>query len=279
MKFPGNRNGNDRQRQDEFVRNVMNRTSGSPCQRAHELLPGLAGNELEELDRQLVQAHLEHCEPCRSVAVTLGWLGDLLPRMAVLDPGPDFTAAVVARTTGAHSSAEKAVRAGHTIGPAGLMDRIGRWWEKQILKPQFAMQFAYVATVVLVLLTALPVSPFRGAPEKALATMQAGPTALPGVGTAQQWVAHGSTTVFGFIDEAIEHRWHLVQEDWQDRSQRSELDRKAASIHLQGAANHLGAIELGKAGYEMMQAAKSGRGAWSNWWHGPQTNQTDESSP
>ena len=98
---------NDRRRRNEdFVKNVLQRTSGSACERALNLLPELSDHQLEDLDRQLVQAHLEHCEGCRQVAVALGWLGSLLPDMAILEPGPDFTAAVLAGTTGAITPAE-----------------------------------------------------------------------------------------------------------------------------------------------------------------------------
>lgn len=259
---------NDRRRQDEdFVKNVLERTSGSPCQRATILLPGLVDQHLEDLDRQLVQAHLEHCEGCRAVAVTLGWLGTLLPDMAILDPGPDFTALVVARTTGEFTPAERAARAGIATGPAGLVDRLGRWWQRQILKPQFALQFAYVATVVLVLLTALPISPFRGTPEKALQAVQAGPGAIPMVGSAQQWVDEGSRTLFGRLQGGVQGQWQILSEDLDGRQARSQESRDQLGEHFQQAVGRVKSGEFGEAGYELIQAARSGRSTWRSWWH------------
>ena len=73
-------------------------------------------------------------------------------------------------------------------GAAGLMDRLGRWWQRPDPAPGFALQVAYVATVMLVLLTATPVSPLRGAPRKALSRGQAGPRGLPVVGAGLTWL-------------------------------------------------------------------------------------------
>jgi hypothetical protein len=265
---------NDRRRRDEdFVRNVLDRTSGSPCERAAGMIPDLVDHTLEGLDRQLVQAHLEHCPGCRALAVTLGWLNPLLPSMAVLDPGPDFTAAVLARTTGAATAAEKAVRGGATIGPAGLMDRLGRWWQQQILKPQFAMQFAYVATVVLVLLTALPVSPLRGTPEKALQVMQAGPGAIPFLATTGQWLNGRSEAVTGAIEGKINSRWQAVAADLAQRRDRSSEPRAQLSAHLAEAIGRLRAGEPGQVGYELIQTAHSVHDAWNSWWRAPPPDQ------
>ena len=261
---------NDQRRHDEdFVRNVLERTSGSPCERARTLLPDLMERSLQGLDRQLVQAHLEHCPDCRGLAVTLGWLSPLLPDMAVLDPGPDFTAAVIARTTGVLSPAEKMVRAGGTIGPAAMMDRLGRWWQEEILRPQFALQFAYVATVILVLLTALPISPFRGAPEKALQVVQARPGSIPVLASTLQWVDGQSEAVTGGIHRLVRSRFEALTFDLDRRGNRSSEARGQLSIHLQGAVAGARAGELGEAGYELMQAAVSVSKAWSTWWRGP----------
>lgn len=258
--------GGDRRRDEDFVRSVLGQTSGSPCGRAAGLLPGLVDHQLPDLDRRLVQAHLEHCEGCRAVAVTLGWLGTLLPTMAELEPGPDFTAAVLARTTGAASPAEKAVRSGATIGPAGLMDRLGRWWEAQVARPRFALQFAYIATVVLVLLTALPVSPFRAAPDKALEVVQAGPGSIPVVGAAERALRTRTDRLQDRARTVAGSRWEAVRGGFRDRGERSSAPREALTLHLGQAWGRVRSGDLGQAGYELMQAAHSGRRAWSSWW-------------
>lgn len=260
--------GGDRRRDEDFVRNVLGKTSGSPCARAVGLLPQLVDHELPDLDRRLVQSHLEHCEDCRAVAVTLGWLGTLLPAMAELDPGPDFTAGVLARTSGATSPAQKAARAGATIGPAGLMDRVGRWWEKQIFKPRFALQFAYAATVILVLLTALPVSPFRSAPEKALVVVQAGPGSIPVVGAAEAALRTRAGHLQDRALTAAGSRWEALGAGLDRRGERSRAPRGELALHLQDAWARARSGELSQAGYELMQASRAGRQAWATWWRG-----------
>ena len=86
--------------------------------------------DLEGMDRELVQAHLEHCDPCRSVAVTLGWLEPLLPGMAEIDPGPAFTARVLAQTTGRAQSRGRVPAVptgrGRPDGPGGHAGGTGR---------------------------------------------------------------------------------------------------------------------------------------------------------
>ena len=170
---------NDIRPDEKFVQGVLGRTTGSACGRCLDLLPDLTDGALEDLDRQLVQGHLEHCTGCRAVAVTLGWITPLLPGMAEIDPGEAFTSAVLDATT-----RRKAWDEAGPTGAAGLVDRLGRWWERQILKPQFTFQAAYVATVILVLLTAVPGAPLKGAPGKALEVIQAGPQAAPVLGPA-----------------------------------------------------------------------------------------------
>ena len=58
---------------DDFVGGVLGRTTGGACGRAVEQLADLMDDQLQGLDRQLVQAHLEHCTDCRQLAVTMGW--------------------------------------------------------------------------------------------------------------------------------------------------------------------------------------------------------------
>ncbi len=263
--MPGDR---DRRRDEKFVQNVLARTSGGACAKALGLLPDLTDHRLEDLDRQLVQAHLEHCAPCRQVAVTMGWLGHLLPTMAEVDPGPVFTAAVVARTSGALSPAEKAVRAGGNFGPAGLLDRLGRWWQRQLEKPQFALQFAYVATVLILALTATPWSPLKQAPGKALGLVQAGPQHIPLVSTVLDRGESGWQLVMGRVGGQMADGRRSLGRAWTMREERSRQARQATAAHLHSGWDHLGAGDLSEAGYDGLQAARTGAAAWKQWWRG-----------
>ncbi len=268
----------ERQRDEKFVRDILARTSGSPCARAEAQLPALVDGGLEGLDRQLVQSHLEHCAGCRAVAVVLGWAGPQLSGMAELDPGPAFTARVLAAT----SQRRRVVLdvAEPPRGLAGVMDRLGRWWQDRILQPGFAAQAAYVATVVLVLLTAVPGAPLEGVPARALETVTAGPRALPLVGpaldAASAWIDGGADAVSGTVGRQATE----VGGDLESRGERAAPARARMWEHLQKTADLGRDGRLCEAGYEFLAALRAGREGWRHWWSedaGPAASPADPS--
>jgi Putative zinc-finger len=263
-------NRNDRNKNNEFVRNVLSRTSGSPCERACEQLPDLAGGNLGDMDRQLVQAHLEHCDGCRSVAVVLGWMQPLLPDMAELDPGPAFTRRVISRTTGAVHPLERAARRGETVGPLELVDRLARWWQKQIFRPRFAMEVAYVATVILVLLTSVPGAPFEHKAKQAGEMIQAGPRSMPVVGSLLISSEDHLDLLSSGINKRIGEQWQEIKDGFEQRVNDSGNDTRAAVDHFGQAWDHGQAGQLNLAGFEFKEAAKSTRLAWLLFWRGHQ---------
>lgn len=255
------RNDRDaRRREEDFVRGVLERTSGSPCDSARGRLPDLVDDRLEDLDRQLLRAHLEHCPGCRQVAVVLGWLGPELSRLAELDPGPAFTRRVLAATTRAPAPAIAEPWTG----------RLHRWWAERIERPLFALQTAYVATVVLVLLTALPGSPLRGTPGKALEAVHAGPAALPlvwpALDAATAWVADGTTDVAGSLGGGVSGLWRRGTASLAARAERATPARARCAQDLEEAVDLAGRGRLGQAGYELLQALRSGRQILTDWW-------------
>lgn len=74
-----------------------------------------------------------------------------LPALAALEPGPDFTVAVLAATTG---------------GPPGLGARLLAVWDRVVERPRFALQCAYAAAMVVFLLVGLPSSPLADLPRE-----------------------------------------------------------------------------------------------------------------
>jgi hypothetical protein len=263
----GGTRDNDRRRDEGFVRDVLARTSGPACDRACGQLPDLVDGLLTGLDRDLVQGHLEHCAGCRQVAVVLGWLTPALPAMAAIDPGPAFTAAVLARTSDRRQQAAALAEPG---GAAGLMDRLGRWWETQILRPGFPAQVAYVATIVLVLLTVTPGSPIKDVPGKALSTMQAGGGAIPVVGpalnNASTWLdARGASALAG-ISADLRGRWHRTESSLARRFDRSGASRTELAAYLDQTLTRIRDGELGQATYELFSAGKAAGRAWTEWW-------------
>jgi hypothetical protein len=251
----------------EFVRDVLARTSGSACDRACGLLPDLTDGQLEMLDRQLVRQHLEHCPACRAVAVALGWLGTELAGLASLEPGPDFTQTVLARTSGRTATARaRRAAAVAATGPGGLMDRFGRWWQDRILRPGFALQTAYAVTVILVLLTATPISPLRGAPGRALDVMRAGPDALPLVGSASEWIAVRTDSTTASLRRGVDTGLEIAGNSLTARAERSAPARARFSRHIAAVVGHLAGGRPGDAGRELLDALNAGSEAWDHWW-------------
>ena len=268
MTSHGKGRGNDRERNEQFLHDVLSRTSGSGCDRACEQLSDLMDGTLVGMDRELVQAHLEHCDPCRSVAVALGWLEPLLPQMAEIDPGPDFTARVLARTSrrGIVGHVEPAI----PVGPAGVMDRVGRWWDRQILRPGFAAQVAYAATLILVLLTAVPGAPFREVPGKALEIVQAGPTSAPVVGPAMNrasgWLGVRTDATVTAARMGLGKRLDEAGSSLAERRDRTASGRREMGVHLKGLINQAGDGKLGEASYEFLAVLKAGQSIWIELW-------------
>ncbi len=261
---------------DAFVGGVLGRTTGQACGRAVEQLGDLMDDRLTGIDRQLVQAHLENCTDCRQLAVTLGWLTPLLPQMAEIDPGPAFMAGVLERTS---QAPRPVVYAEHPTGLAGLMDRVGRWWGEQILRPDFAMQAAYVATVVLVLLTVTPGSPLRGVPGQALEVVTAGPQTAPVIGPAMiranDWVEDNTTTAVNAGRNRLSNRWQIMDNKLASRSERSAASRAEFRQHLSFVVEQAQARDLGGVGYELLAALRTWNVVWDQWWH--EADKTDGS--
>ncbi len=268
MTGHGTGRGDEQKRNEDFVRDVLARTSGSACDRACEQLSDLMEGTLEGMDRGLVQAHLEHCDPCRSVAVTLGWLEPLLLGMAEIDPGPAFTARVLDQTTGRARTV--APLSAVPTGPAGLMDRVGGWWDRQILRPGFAAQVAYAATLILVLLTSVPGAPLKGVPGKALEIVQAGPMAAPVIGpalnAASGWAEERTSSVMVSARNRLNRRLEQTGSFFEQRGDRTAPGRRELRTHVKGIISKVGDRQLGEASYEFLAVLKAGRVIWIEWW-------------
>jgi len=142
---------------EAFVARLLQRTSGSACARAQMELPDWVDGGLAADETDLVALHLQHCGGCAALATVLGALRQELPALAHAEPGPAFTAAVVAAT--------------RTLRPR----RAVRWfelWQQLVGRPRLALELPTAACFVLMLLCALPFSPFRPLPQQALAVIR-----------------------------------------------------------------------------------------------------------
>ena len=260
---------NDRfQGNEDFVQRVLGATSGSACARAEALLPDLADGRLEGLDRQLVQAHLEHCGRCRDLAVTLTWVAPLLPELAEVDPGPDFLAGVLARTS--RAPAEAALDEARPGVFGRLLRRGHHWWRRQVQRPAFAVEFAYAATLVLLLLTAVPGAPLKGTPDRALRVVSAGVGAWPALeyhlGNGAGWLADHVETAATAGWTAVGRRFEPVATEWRERVDDTAADRAAVDQHFDHTVDLLKEGRLQEAGYSGQQLVKSVREFWRHWW-------------
>lgn len=147
----------------DLVSGILERTTGSPCDRAGLLLCDYVDGELDGVDRELVYSHLAGCGECNSLAESLARLAVDLPAMANLQPDARFLDDILARTVSARA------------GERTLWTRLTDACAAAVMRPRFALEGAYVGTAVLLLLVATPFSPFRDLPSTALAAMSQAP--------------------------------------------------------------------------------------------------------
>ena len=126
---------------DSLTRAILARTSGSPCARLKELACDLVDGELAPDLQTLAQAHLEHCADCAALVAALRVSTPLMPQMADLDPGPAFTAQVMAAT----------VRRPLPLVRPGA-------WTRLMGRPRIALELAYLGVAASLLLFHLSAS-------------------------------------------------------------------------------------------------------------------------
>jgi hypothetical protein len=243
---------------------VLERTSGSACRRAEQLLPDRTAGGLTRSDATLLEAHLEHCATCRRLAATLAWLEPLLPELGVVEPDVGFTATVLARTSGrAHRTARIDAALQRTAA------RIGDGWQRLWQRPRIAFEGAYVAVLLVVGLCALPVSPLRDAPPRALAMVQAGPdywragVTLLAAGadrgaaaSSAVWsAATGPDSPVGRMVDDVERRGARVQPAY------ARLRR-----HIAGFVREMRSGETAAAARQLWDATRAGTALWQAWW-------------
>ena len=169
----------------DLTREVMARTGGPACETAAERLIGLADGDLRGIERDLVVSHLQGCAPCADLAGALGWMSLELPALAAIDPGEEFTAAVMRATLQAPAVAAIPLR---------VSMRMTLWWTRCWTslwdRPRFPWEAAYAGAMVLWLLFGAGFAPFRDAPARALELARSD-TVQPASLGRQVWQATG----------------------------------------------------------------------------------------
>ena len=147
------------------------------------MLLGAAFDEpLAAPDRTLVAGHLEACAACRAVAAALDEAATALPELAEVDPGPAFTARVLAATSRR--------RAGGRFA-----DRWRAAWAALVGRPRFALEAAYALTLVLVLAGGNPLAAWERtvAQVRPIARAHVTGGSAPSIGQSTRASAHGAT--------------------------------------------------------------------------------------
>jgi hypothetical protein len=120
---------------------------------------------LPEIDVELVRLHLGGCEACEGLALALTSLAGELPAMAEIEPDSAFVGDVLARTVPWRRRIARRL---------DKLTAIRDLWPRVVRRPRFALEAAYVGTLVLVLIFG-PNLPLAGVPRKAIDMIRARP--------------------------------------------------------------------------------------------------------
>lgn len=153
----------NRKDSEDLIQGIMQRTTGSPCGRARDLICRQTDDGIEKVDAGLLSAHNEHCADCRTLAVAMAWMQQPLQALAEIDPGPQFTETVLRRT----------LPLGRRLGRR--LRRFGVEWADLMRRPRIAWEAAYVGAAIIGLLFAAPMSPLNSVPGRALRVAQTNP--------------------------------------------------------------------------------------------------------
>ena len=142
----------------DLTAHVLERTSGSSCDHVRGSLCDHVDGRAEAVDAELIRMHLSNCEDCATLSIVLTELTAGLPSLAEIDPGEQFTAEVLARTAPSRARS------------ARWIEQFVEGWDRLIQRPRFALEGAYVMTVLLLVILGVPGALLAGAPAKMVET-------------------------------------------------------------------------------------------------------------
>jgi hypothetical protein len=134
---------------EDLTLSILEKTSGGPvCPRVESSLwEFVLGQEAAE-ETQLIALHLDHCTRCSLIAEAIESIQEDLPALAEIDPGETFTHEMVRVTSGRRPYRPD------------LRVRFGAWWNRMVQRPRFALESAYICTMLLLFVLS-PFLPFR----------------------------------------------------------------------------------------------------------------------
>jgi anti-sigma factor RsiW len=196
--------------QEGLARAILDRTSGGPvCPRVESSLWEYAAGRQSPEESQLISLHLDHCANCRAAAADLDLIQETLPTLAEIDPGESFTREVIRATSGMRRHRP------------GLKSHMVGWWNRMVQRPRFALESAYVCTVLLLFVLS-PFLPFRHLvlqtiPSKAIdpsaryaaSVLDATQISIAGqAGQLESALVSGTVAVYGMVEQATGRAVH-----------------------------------------------------------------------
>jgi anti-sigma factor RsiW len=242
----------------DLAADIVARTSGPACGRVQSMLTSLVDGTLPGSEADLVHLHLGHCPRCATLHRALAWLEVELPQLALIEPALDLTDEIVAATSGLRARRAARRRA------------VQSWFQGLVARPRFAWEFAYVATVLLVLLFGSSLSPLKDVPSRALAMIQVDPRPAATTAATQLRELHGDIGAAGSrvwdgtagrVADAgreasgqIAERHPGMRRAWQNLQQ-----------HSGEARRNLGGGNFASAGLSFTAMAADVRALWHSW--------------
>jgi len=151
------------------------------------------------------------------------------------------------------------------------LDNLRRWWDKGLLRPNFAMEAAYVVTVLVIMMAAIPGSPLKGKGDKAIGMLQAGSPPLAFVETAldqgQFWLKGNIAISTEQIEVRVDENRGKVKSTLADRLERTAASRAAVREGFAAVPPLIKAGNYGEAGSQGVQALRAVGLTWQRWWH------------
>jgi len=144
----------------DLVAGIMEATGGTACEQAQMLLA--AGDRAEDV---VLRLHVDACEGCAAVERVLDQVRVELPLLAWMDPGDGFAADVLAATA-ANAAPRPSPR-------SGWWSRAAETWELLARRPRIAMEGAYAAAAIAVLVLGFPAQSIAELPTRAFHSVRA----------------------------------------------------------------------------------------------------------
>jgi predicted anti-sigma-YlaC factor YlaD len=133
---------------------VLARTTGSSCGHAREGLCDYVDGRAGSVDAELIRMHVSNCEACATLSNVLTELAADLPALAEMHPDERFTADVLARTL---PRGKKTPR---------WIEQLLQSWDRLLQRPRFALEGAYVMTLLMLVVLGVPGALLAGAPGR-----------------------------------------------------------------------------------------------------------------